>query len=132
MKEFLPLLKKATEYVDRELDRCLLYTENNYQTCLLYTLKNLQPNLIVNREVHVNYRLSDQFIFGSGRIDILVETDTHAFILELKANVDCKYVRKYQAQTRRYVQHYETSKIKQGILIVFNSNCAQNPLLKIL
>ena len=112
---FLDKLKLAVETVDFELDRCLLFTETNYQNALIHTLYKLLDNtFVVGREVHISYRLSDSFIFGSGRADIICESDDQCFILELKASVDCKYLKKFCSQTRRYVKHYQTNKKKLG------------------
>ena len=130
MDEFLKILKQSTDAVDTELDRGLLYSENNYQNALIMFLKDfLGEDVAVNREVHINYRLSNGYIFGSGRADIICETKDSVYILELKANSDYKWLKKFSGQTERYVQHYESTKQIYGILILFG-NCS--PIIKVL
>ena len=132
MEEFIKKIKKATRSVDKELDRALYFTESNYQSALLHFFQlQLPSDVSVNREVHINYSLTDGHIIGSGRADIILENSTHSYILELKSNVDIKYLRKYIGQTLRYVRNYKTNKTKIGVLIVFNSHCHE-PLVKIL
>ena len=130
MDVIIKQIRKCCEHVDFELDRYLHYTENNYQNALLHTLRTEFPmDFILGREVPLTYKLSNGFIFGTGRIDILIETPKFVLILELKANVDCKYLKKFSAQTLRYVKHYPTDKIKRGICIIFGS-CS--PIIKVL
>ena len=130
MEDILVSIKKCCDSVDFELDRYLHYTENNYQNALLYTLAAEFPSeYILGREVPLTYKLSNGFIFGTGRIDILIETPERIVILELKANVDCKYLKKFSAQTLRYVKHYPTDKPKHGVCIIFGS-CS--PIIKVL
>ena len=130
MDRLVTTIQTCCDIVDSELERDLHYTENNYQNALLHTLRNKFPsNYILGREVPLVYKLSDGFIFGAGRIDILVETPEFVLILELKAQVDCKYLKKFSSQTLRYVKHYNTDKPKRGMCIIFGS-CS--PILKLL
>ena len=126
---FFETLQHCTKLVDNELDRSLLYTESNYQTALLHFLKLNLPKTAISREVHINYKLSDGTTFGSGRADIICENEDTVFVLELKANTDYKWFKKFSGQTERYVKHFETSKKIIGILVLFG-NCS--PILKIL
>ena len=130
MDEIIIKIKKCCDQVDFELDRYLHYTENNYQNALLHTLATEFPsNYILGREVPLTYKMSDGHIFGTGRIDILLETPELVVILELKANVDCKYLKKFSSQTLRYVKHYPTHKKKKGMCIIFGSG---SPIIKVL
>lgn len=124
MEEFLKSLDAATKKVDKELNRSLLYSENNYQNALIHYLNGLLTNTAVSREVHISYQLSDGFVFGSGRADIVCETEKNVFILELKVNSDYKWIKKHSGQTLRYVRHYPGQKKIVGILILFNCNCS--------
>ena len=121
-------LEIATQKVDQELNRSLLYTENNYQNALIHFLNPL-PETAVSREVHISYKLSDGYVFGSGRADIVCETTDTIYILELKANTDYKWIKKFSGQTLRYVNHYGGTKTIVGILILFNCNCS--PIIKV-
>jgi DNA-binding sugar fermentation-stimulating protein len=128
----MPILQKCCKHVHEELDPTLVYTESNYQNSLVhYLLQSMPKGTHVMKETTVLYRLSDGFVFGSGRIDILCETSDMCFILELKANVDQqrKYCSRFSGQTSRYVKHFPTTKTKQGILVLFSS-CT--PILKAL
>ena len=127
---FQDKLKEAVDTVDFELDRCMMYTETNYQNALIHCLNDLLTNTAVCREVHISYRLSDGYIFGSGRADIICEQEEVVYILELKVSCDSKYLKKYCGQTQRYIKHYITSKKKVGILILFN--CGSSPFIKVL
>ena len=129
-KSFIQILDTCCKLVDSELDRTLNYTESNYQNALLHMLRShTNPNTILCKEVSLTYKLSDGFVFGSGRIDILCETSDVVYILELKNNVDCKWLKKFTGQTLRYVKHYNTLKKRVGILIIFGT-CS--PIIKLL
>jgi hypothetical protein len=129
LKSFMSILQKCCKYCQEELDPVLVYTESNYQNTLVHYLIKSMPEANVQKEIQVIYRLSDGFIFGNGRMDIVVETKNTCFILELKSNVDAarKYNSRFSGQTNRYVQHFETQKKKYGILVIF-SNCS--PIIK--
>ena len=130
MSTFQEVLHRCCLEVDSELDRSLSYTEANYQNALLHLLRAALPaKSTLCKEVPLTYRLSDGFVFGSGRIDILYETEDTVFILELKSNVDCKWLKKFTGQTMRYVHHYPTTKQKIGIVIIFGT-CS--PIIKVL
>ena len=129
LKSFMSILQKCCMYTHKELDPVLVYTESNYQNTLVHYLIKSMPEANVQKEIQVIYRLSDGFIFGNGRMDIVVETKNTCFILELKSNVDAarKYNSRFSGQTNRYVKHFETQKKKHGILVIF-SNCS--PIIK--
>ena len=130
MDNYRNLLKIAVTAVDKELDRTLYFTESNYQNALIHLLNRKLPEVSVNREVHINYKLKDGYVFGSGRADIVLESSTHVIILELKVSVDCKYIRKFIGQTLRYIRNYPTTKKVQGVLIIFNSSHGGEPFIK--
>ena len=92
------------------------YRENAYQAVLGHLLKKRYK---VRLEVGVVYRLPDGFVFGHGRLDMLVtntNTDEH-FILELKANVRPN-IQQHMGQLSRYLEHRHEE--ATGILIYFN------------
>ena len=129
-RSFIQILDMCCKLVDSQLDRSLNYTESNYQNALLHLLEtHTDQNTILCKEVSLTYKLSDGFVFGSGRIDILCETGDNVYILELKNNVDCKWLKKFTGQTLRYVKHFNTNKKKVGILIIFGT-CS--PIIKVL
>ena len=93
------------------------YREAAYQAVLGHLLKN--AGYKVKLEVGVVYRLPDGFVFGDGRLDMLVtNTDTNEhWILELKANVRPN-IQVHMGQLSRYLEHRNED--ATGILIYFN------------
>ena len=126
---FIDTLRQCATLVDNELEKTLHYTESNYQTALIHFLKKKLPNSSISREVHINYKLSCGTTFGSGRADIICEDKDSVWVLELKANSDYKWMKKFTGQTERYVRHFKTDKNICGILVLFG-NCT--PILKVL
>ena len=76
-------IQRCCQHVDIELDKLHGYTENNYQTALIHFLQRdtALGGFNVHREVHIPYRLSDGYIFGHGRSDIILESDTNSLFL---------------------------------------------------
>ena len=129
--KFVEILNICCNLVDKQLTRQHVYSESNYQNALIhYLIRELDPKTTICREVNIVYRLSDGFVFGSGRADIVVETDSNCYILELKANVDCKHIKKFFGQCAKYTRHYRTNLIKTGIVVLFN--CGATPIIKVL
>ena len=129
------IIRDTCKITDIELDRTHSYTEANYQNALIHFLQSdsdFRSSFRVLREVHINYSTSDNYIFGHGRADIILESDTGCYILELKANVgsDQRHIRKYVEQCRRYIYNYSRIKscVVNGFVIVFNSGCG--PIIK--
>ena len=92
------------------------YRENAYQSVLGHLLEDEYD---VQMEVGVVYRLPDTFVFGHGRMDMkLYNKKTGAcFILELKANVQCR-LQQHMGQLSRYLVHSPDK--ATGILIYFS------------
>ena len=125
------LIRLCCDLVDRQLNRTHSYSESNYQNALIhYLLSNSDPKTTICREVNIVYRLANGFVFGSGRADIIIESEKDCFILELKANVDGKHIKKYFGQCARYVKHYRTNLKKTGLIVLFNCNC--KPIIQML
>ena len=103
-----------------EIDPLYNYQESVYQNAMAYFLGQLFPHNFVAKEVRVDYCLSDGYSVGWGRMDIVIETDSHAFIIELKRGF-CN-IGFARAQVRRYANHYRTDKHKVGILCIFSIN----------
>jgi len=116
------VVKKVTELLPREFD----YNENHYSKCMVRELQKHESfkEYQISSEVNICYKLSDNFCFGFGRADIILENrDTkRCIILELKACVNAKYVnlQKFRSQLKKYVRHYETDSNKTGLIIIFN------------
>ena len=129
-------IQLCCDQTDKELDRNHAYTESNYQNALLHFLlsnQDFRSRYNVMREVHINYKLSDGFVFGHGRADIILDSPKISYILELKANVgsDTRHLRKYIEQCRRYMHNYSFDKPSSkviGFVVVFNSGCG--PIFK--
>ena len=124
----LSIIESCVDVTELNLDSSHNYLESHYQNALLHYLReshDLKKHTI-HKEVMINYRLSDGFIFGYGRADIMIETDEECHILELKSGVALspKCFGKYFAQCRRYVAHHETTKKKSGYVVIFNSGCS--------
>ena len=121
-------IKQCIQSVEKNLEQRLHYSEANYQNALIHFLQKSEVLKTYNvmREIVVSYKLSDNFVFGHGRMDILLENDTTSIIMELKAGVgsESKNMRKYFAQCSRYMTHYETTNNKIGYVIIFNSGCS--------
>jgi hypothetical protein len=120
INEFTNALQIACTKTDNSLEKGLFYSEFNYQNVLLYFLiKELPSNVILSREVNIPFALDNGFAFGYGKADIVVESDSFVFILELKANVDMRYSRKYCGQVLKYAEHFNSMKTRIPYLIVF-------------
>ena len=93
------------------------YREHAYQAVLGHLLK--KAGYKVELEAGVVYRLPDGFVFGHGRLDMLVTDaeNTESFILELKANVRPN-IQSHLGQLSRYLEHRPEE--ATGILIYFN------------
>lgn len=119
----LDMIKSAIDEICELLDTNLLYLENHYRTALAHILSKRLPEYSISQEVPINYNLSDGFIFGYGRMDIILENEQNIYILELKANVSMKQCNmdKYISQIRRYLHHLDSIKNKIGMLIIFNA-----------
>lgn len=101
--------------IAEELDPNLLYTESNYQTLLMKRLGD--AGFQVAEEVEVLYRMQDRFPTGRGYIDILCETASTVFVIELKAN-NTKWG-KGLTQLKRYLTHWESDKIVRGMFVAY-------------
>jgi hypothetical protein len=108
------------------IDTSLYYTEQCYNNLIrkLFLNKGYQ----VNTEVHCCYRTPGGISFGFGKIDVLIETDTDCFIIELKANV--KNTTRSISQLQRYLLHFKTRKNKYGVLALFN--CGFKPIVTVI
>ena len=129
---FVTVLLKCCKLTDQELTRSHAYSESNYQAALSHFLqKELSDDFTVSREVHIPYRLSDGFVYGSGRADIICEdrAERNCYILELKANVDGRVLKKYYGQLSRYTKHHPCEYKKTGVVVLFNSN--SEPTVKV-
>lgn len=118
----LDIIKCTIDETCKLLDTNLLYLENHYRNVLAYMLLKRLPDYSISQEVPINYCLKNGFVFGYGRIDIVLENIDNIYILELKANVSTKQmnVDKYLGQLRRYLHHLNSPKNKVGMLIIFN------------
>ena len=133
--KFDTFLKSCCKTTDEELDNLHGYSESNYQNALIHFLlsnDDFKTRFNVLKEVHINYQMSNGFIFGNGRADIILENNNCCYILELKANVgtDSRHLRKYVEQCRRYTHNYSLIKTcpVKGYVIIFNSGCC--PIIK--
>ena len=95
------------------------YSEAQYQNALRHYLQKLLPHASCATEVVLPYRTTDRFVFGYGRIDILVETEDSVTIVELK--IRGAKLLGAENQTRRYMAHYKTEKPLFGVVVVFGS-----------
>ena len=93
------------------------YLETHYQNVLIHKLT--QRGFIVSREVTIAYKLKNNYVFGHGRIDVLLETDSCIYILELK--IQAKLAQAV-GQLKRYMIHIPNphQKIIKGAVISFN------------
>ena len=90
------------------------YRESCYQKVLGHLLR---PHFKVHLEVPVTFRLSDNFVYGTGRIDLVCkhkESDD-TFVIEIKANVK-EHILAHIGQLARYCKHYSCD---GGLLIYF-------------
>ena len=107
------------------IDTSLHYTEQCYSNLIRKILLN--KGFRVNTEVHCCYRTPCGISFGFGKIDVLIETDSDIFIIELKANV--KSTIRSVLQLKRYMLHFKTHKKKHGILAMYN--CGYKPVVTV-
>ena len=93
------------------------YLESQYQKVLGHLL--IQRHMNVSSEVHIAYKLPDGFVFGSGRIDLMFETDTEMYIIELKVQGK---IATTVGQLKRYMVHIDNpqQKIIRGCIVSFN------------
>ena len=94
-----------------------MYLESHYQNVLVHLL--MQKGFVVSKEICVPYRLPNGFVFGSGRIDIALETEREIFLLELKVHAK---ITQTIGQIKRYMIHYPnpSRKVVKGGVISFN------------
>jgi hypothetical protein len=94
------------------------YREAAYQTVLTHLL---EKEFECRMEVQVLYKLADNFIFGHGRIDIVVKDPKtgEVVIVETKANVRPNR-RQHLGQLARYMEHYKKPSNVTGLLLYFN------------
>lgn len=116
------VVKTVTELLPRDFD----YNENHYSKVLVRELLKHSSfkDYQISSEVNICYKLSDNFCFGFGRADIILENciTKRCIILELKACVNVKYInlQKFRSQLKKYVRHYETDSKKTGLVVIFN------------
>ena len=93
------------------------YLESHYQNVLIHKL--IAKGFVVSREVVVAYKLLNNYVFGQGRIDVLVETNKFIYILELK--IQAKLAQAV-GQLKRYMIHIPNpnGKIIKGAVVSFN------------
>ena len=116
-------LRALVEKTGKALSNTECYLETHYQSVLAHFIQQEMKDWVVSREVNLSYQLPDGFVFGFGRIDLVVENKDECIILELKANVSTKecYLIKHMAQLRRYLRHYpKKKKSLRGMLVVFS------------
>ena len=106
------IIRSICYKIVEELNPNLIYTESNYQTLLVKRLRD--AGFQVAEEVEVLYKMLDGFATGRGYIDVLVETASTVFVIELKAN-NTKW-KKGVTQLQRYLTHLESNKIVGGDL----------------
>ena len=110
------------------LNSGLGYSESCYSTLLKHILT--KKGYVVRQEVLIPFIITDpsdqeKINFGFGRADLVVETDQHIIIIELKANVG--RIESAKNQLRRYILHYPHSdKHKLGLLLMFNAVTRHN------
>lgn len=112
-------IREICKNIINDIDHTLFYSEYCYQSLLDSRLT--QAGFTSEREVRVEFKTKDDIVYGFGLIDILIETESHLYILELKANH--RYMkRKAICQTQRYLLHYPTEKEKFGLVVLYNCN----------
>ena len=103
-----------------KIDTNLNYSEFCYQQLIKQIL--IRDGYKVQQEVHCTFTI-ETFVIGGGRIDLMVEIADCIIIIELKANLwGNKSKSKAMCQIKRYLKHYETSKVKLGLLVMYNCN----------
>ena len=116
----MEVIKRAVDRTHTELNPEHGYQERHYQTVLQHYIRKFLPDSVTSLEVNIPYRTTDGFVFHSGRMDIVVETETEYIILELKANIDmARSFKRAVGQTKRYLTHARSDKIISGMLVVF-------------
>ena len=118
------------ELVRKHVNECVLktsqmlgsesYLESCYQRVLAYYLRSSGKYLNVNTEYQINYRLPDGYVFGYGRVDILIETfQKNIFIIEVKQKL--RKLDEARNQLKRYVRHIKipNGKIVDGQIVNF-------------
>lgn len=124
MEELFCQLRVIVQQVTKLLTPSLDYNENHYQTVMVRELQNCETfnSYQISTEVVIPYQLDDGFTFGYGRADIILQNSKRCIIIELKAGVTVKHpqILKYKAQVSKYVKHYRNSRVKNGVVIVFN------------
>ena len=125
IEEFSEILQISSSKTDQALDKTQCYSERCYQNVLLYFLKDLDA--VVSKEVNIPFKLDCGFTFGYGKADIVIETEEFVFILELKANVDLRYSKKYAGQVLKYAEHFQSAKPRIPYLVIFGPS---SPIIK--
>ena len=126
MQELYSQLQGVVERVIKLLPQSYDYNETHYQKVLAHELRKCDAfsSFEISQEVVIPYHLSDGFVFGYGRADLILldHMANSCIIIELKASVGIKFnqMEKYRAQLRKYMRHYHTRFRKKGVLIVFN------------
>lgn len=124
MEEIFCQLRVIVQQVTKLLTPSLDYNENHYQSVLVRELQhcNIFNSYQISTEVVIPYQLEDGFTFGYGRADIILQNSKRCIIIELKAGVTVKHpqISKYKAQVSKYVKHYQNTRRKHGIVIIFN------------
>ena len=78
----MEIIRECIEETSKALNFHHYYLETHYQLVLTSLLRaKLDKSFSVSTEVVVPYKLENDFVFGYGRIDILVENKTNIFIL---------------------------------------------------
>ena len=115
----LNIITNAFNSTIEELDPFLNYQETVYQETMLYFLrKSFEESQLTSEEV-IPYKLSSGYVVGFGRADIVVRTNDHVFILELKRGKTNVFTA--SQQIKRYLKHFTCDgKQKIGLLLVFN------------
>ena len=118
-------IRSAFELTCSDLDTCFDYQESVYQHAMMYFLQQEFGTSYVSKEVTIEYRLRDGHYVGHGRADLVVETPTDVFIIELKRWF-CNFYRA-RSQVKRYMAHFPTHKRIRGFLCVFcvNPSCEE-------
>ena len=109
------IIRSICGLIVKELDPNLLYTESNSQTLLVHRLR--ESGFQVAEEVEVLYRMHDGFPTGRGYCDVIVETASTVYVIELKANNN-RWL-KGITQLKRYLKHWNSDKVVRGFFVAY-------------
>jgi hypothetical protein len=113
---------KAIQRTHKELHGGFKYKEAHYQKALEHYIHKTIPGIVISKEVQVTYKTTDGFVFGYGRMDLVLETDTQYIIIELKAHINMGQKRdEVKAQLARYMIHADTNKKVRGVIAAFGT-----------